>query len=194
MNTSPVQIGPYRLVAEIGHGEIGIIYRATDTLYERTVALKVLRSHVAQDLVLARNFVSSGREAMRLRHPNIVRVYDAGQADGLFYVAMDLVAGMTLEAQLAQVPGAWDGAAALSVVEQAGAALEYAHRRGLLHHNLKPSNLFVGNDGRVLVSDFDGVPARAGGTSHTDRQARRTSAARSWSRLRSGTARPCASE
>ena len=166
MNSAPVQIGPYRLVAEIGHGEIGLIYRATDTLYERPVALKVLRSHVAQDVVLARHFVSAGREAMRLRHPNIVRVYDAGQADGLFYVAMDFVGGTTLEARLAQNPGAWDGAAALSVIEQVGAALEYAHRRGLVHHNLKPSNIFVGDDGRAVVSDFDGVPARAGESGH----------------------------
>ena len=102
MNSAPVQIGPYRLVAEIGHGEIGLIYRATDTLYERPVALKVLRAHVAQDVVLARQFVSAGREAMRLRHPNVVRVYDAGQADGLFYVAMDIVPMPTLEARLAQ--------------------------------------------------------------------------------------------
>ncbi len=166
MNSAPVQIGPYRLVAEVGHGEIGLIYRAIDTLYERTIALKVLRSHVAQDLVLARHFVSAGREAMRLRHPNIVRVYDAGQADGLFYVAMDIVASSTLEARLAQIPGAWDGASALSVVEQMGAAVEYAHRRGLVHHNLKPSNVFIGDDGRVLVSDFDGIAARAGESGH----------------------------
>ncbi|MCC6458460.1 MAG: serine/threonine-protein kinase [Caldilineaceae bacterium] len=161
-----MQIGPYRLVAEIGHGEIGLVYRATDTLYERPVALKVLRAHVAQDLVLARHFVSAGREGMRLRHPNIVRVYDAGQADGIFYVAMDFVGSMTLEARLAQTAGAWDAAVSLSIVEQIGAALEYAHRRGLVHHNLKPSNLFVGDDGRVLVSDFDGVPARAGESGH----------------------------
>lgn len=166
MNSAPVQIGPYRLVAEIGHGEIGLVYRAIDTLYERTVALKVLRTHVAQDLVLARHFVSAGREAMRLRHPNIVRVYDAGQADGLFYVAMDLVAGSTLEARLAQNPGEWKPDDALNVVEQVGAALEYAHRRGLVHHNLKPSNIFLAADGRVWVSDFDGVPARATENGH----------------------------
>lgn len=166
MNSAPVQIGPYRLVAEIGHGEIGLIYRATDTLYERTVALKVLRAHVAQDMVLARHFVSAGREAMRLRHPNIVRVYDAGQADGLFYVAMDLMDGETLETGLAQSPQAWDGAETLQVVEQVGTALEYAHRRGLVHHNLKPSNIFVGGDGHVRVSDFDGIAARAGESGH----------------------------
>ena len=166
MNSAPVQIGPYRLVAEIGHGEIGLVYRATDTLYERTVALKVLRSHVAQDLVLARHFVSAGREAMRLRHPNIVRVYDAGQADGLFYVAMDWVDGITLEARLAQSPEPWASAEALSVLEQVGTALEYAHRRGLVHHNLKPSNIFLGRDRRVWVTDFDGIPAIAGESGH----------------------------
>lgn len=161
-----MQIGPYRLIAEIGHGETGLIYRAMDTLYERPVALKVLRAHVAQDLVLARHFVSSGREAMRLRHPNIVRVYDAGQADGLFYIAMDLVGGVTLETRLAQVQGPWDSASALGVMEQAGAALEYAHRRGIVHHNLKPSNIFIGNDGRVVISDFDGISAQAGENGH----------------------------
>lgn len=161
-----MQIGPYRLVAEIGHGEISLVYRATDTLYERTVALKVLRGHVAQDLVLARYFVNAGRESMRLRHPNIVRVYDAGQADGLFYIAMDLVEGMTLEQHLAQNPQPWANEDALKVVEQVGTALEYAHRRGLVHHNLKPSNIFLGRDGRVRVGDFDGIPARANESGH----------------------------
>src|SRR4051812_43134512 len=108
MNKAPMQIGPYRLLAEIGHGEIGLVYRAVDTLYERPIALKVLRSHVAQEVVLARNFISSGREAMRLRQPNIVRTYDAGQADGLFYVAMDLVEAPTLETRLLKTPGPWD--------------------------------------------------------------------------------------
>ena len=166
MNSAPVQIGPYRLVAEIGHGEIGLVYRATDTLYERPVALKVLRAHVAQDVVLARQFVSAGREAMRLRHPNIVRVYDAGQADGLYYIAMDIISTPTLEARLTQTPEAWEGQAVANVVEQVGAALEYAHRRGLVHHNLKPSNIFLGNDGRILVSDFDGIPAVATENGH----------------------------
>ena len=81
-------------------------------------------------------------------------------------MAMDLVSSATLETRLEQAPGAWEGAAALNVVEQVGAALEYAHRRGLVHHNLKPSNVFVGNDGRVWVSDFDGVPARASENGH----------------------------
>jgi serine/threonine-protein kinase len=147
---------------EIGRGEIGIVYRGHDTLYERGVAVKVLQPHIAQDVVLARHFVHAGREAMRLRHPNIIRVYDAGQADGLFYVVSDLIEGQALADALVDAEGPWPLETVLPIVDQVAAALEYAHRRGLVHHNLKPSNILLTADNQVLVGDFDGVAARPG--------------------------------
>ncbi len=74
------QIGPYQIEAEIGRGDVAVVYRAHDLLYDRAVALKVLQSHLAQDVAFVRRFVSAGREAIRLRHPNILTVYEAGQS------------------------------------------------------------------------------------------------------------------
>ncbi len=158
MNTLPAQIGPYRPTALLGQGDLAVVYRAEDTLYERNVALKVLLPHLATDRRLARLFVNSGREAMRLRHPNIVAVHDAGQADDAFYIAMDLVDGESLATRL-QPGEPLSPIEAQSVVAQLASALDYAHRQGVLHHNLKPSNVWLTHNGRVQLSDFDGSGA-----------------------------------
>ena len=160
MDSNPVHIGPYQIEAEIGRGEVAVVYRARDTLYERDVALKVLLPHLAQDVAFVRRFVGAGREAIRLRHPSILPVYDAGQSDGQTYIAMELAAGETLAARLARHEGPFPLDKALEIVAQIGAALDYAHVRGFVHHNLKPSNVFLTAAGQVVVGDFDtGTPA-----------------------------------
>lgn len=160
MDPKPTQIGPYQIEAEIGRGEVAVVYRGHDTLYDRAVALKVLQPHLAHDMAFARRFVSAGREAIRLRHPNILPVYDAGQSDGQTYIAMELASGETLAARLARHEGPFAPDAALAAVEQIAAALDYAHLRGFVHHNLKPNNIFLLPGGKVLVGDFDtGIPA-----------------------------------
>lgn len=160
MDPRPTQIGPYQIEAEIGRGEIAVVYRGHDTLYDRAVAIKVLQPHLAQDVALARRFVSAAREAIRLRHPNILPVYDAGQSDGHTYIAMELASGETLAARLARHEGPFTPEQASAAVEQIAAALDYAHLRGFMHHNLKPSNIFLTAGGKVLVGDFDmGMPS-----------------------------------
>ena len=86
---APQQIGPYRIEAELNHARSVLLYQAHDTLYDRPVLLRVLPPHLAQDPALVRAFISAGREAARLRHPNLVQVYEAGQADGLNYIAQE---------------------------------------------------------------------------------------------------------
>lgn len=155
MDPKPTQIGPYQIETEIGRGDAAVVYRVHDTLYDRAVALKVLLPHLAQDVAFLRRFVSAGREAIRLRHPNILPVYDAGQSDGYTYVAMELETGETLAAHLARHNGPFAPDAALAIVEQIAAALDYAHVRGFVHHNLKPSNVFLAAAGKAVVGDFD---------------------------------------
>jgi serine/threonine-protein kinase len=159
MHPIPTQIGPYRVEAEIGRGDVAVVYRAVDTLYERAVALKVLQPHLAHDLAFVRRFVSAGREAIRLRHPNILPVYDAGQADGSIYVAMALAEGEPLAARLRAGESPFGLDEALEVLGQVAAALDYAHLRGFIHRDLKPSNIFLAAAGKVLVADFDAVGA-----------------------------------
>ena len=162
------QLGPYRLTAKLGESDLAVVYRGEDTLFERAVVVKVLAAQPAEDRTLVRRFLASGREAMRLRHANIVRVYDAGQADGHTYIATEFVEGKTLRDELARGKGAWSSTRTMEVVRPIADALDYAHSLGLVHLNLKPSNILLADDGRVLVTDFDGQvsPAWTGDPDH----------------------------
>ena len=161
MEPIPQQIGPYHLVEEIGRGSVAIVYRATDTLYERVVALKVLPPYFAHDPAFVRHFISEGREAMRLQHPNIVQVLDAGQADGFNYIAQELIPGGTLADLLRTQGSALPHDMTVAIVEQMAAGLDYAHHQGYIHRNLNPNNILFGEQGQVKISDFSrGNPPR----------------------------------
>ncbi|MFN8487825.1 MAG: protein kinase [Caldilineaceae bacterium] len=162
MEAVPQQIGPYQIVEEIGRGSVAIVYRATDTLYERAVALKVLPAYFAHDPAFVRHFISEGREAMRLRHPNIVQVFDAGQADGFNYIAEELVTGGTLNDLLRAQGSALPYDMTVAIVEQLAAGLDYAHHQGYIHRNLTPNNILFGEHGQVKLADFSGgAPPRS---------------------------------
>lgn len=151
---TPHQVGFYQLGEEIGRGPVAVVYRATDTLYDREVALKVLHPYFAHYLAFVRHFIAEGREMARLHHPNIVPLLDAGQADGVSYIVQDLVIGGTLADMLRARNEPFTVDETLAVVEQVAAGLDYAHHQGLLHRNLKPSNIFVADQGRVQLADF----------------------------------------
>lgn len=150
----PPQVGPYQLAEEIGRGSVAVVYRATDTLYDRAVAIKVLHPYFAHYLAFVRHFIAEGREAARLRHPNILQVFDAGQADGVAYIAQELVTGGTLADMVQARGGPFTLDEAVAVVGQVAAGLDYAHQQGVLHRNLKPSNIFFAEQGRVQIADF----------------------------------------
>jgi hypothetical protein len=156
------EIGVYRLAEEIGRGNAAVVYRATDTLYDREVALKVLHPYFAHYLAYVRHFVTEGREGMRLRHPNIVPVFDAGLDDGVAYIAQELVSGGTLADVIQARGGPFSMDETIAVVEQAAAALDHAHYHGCLHRNLKPSNLFFAEHGRIQVADFGALLSPGG--------------------------------
>ena len=146
--------GRYVLGEFLGSGGMGEVYLAHDEVLERDVALKVLRSHYAGDEVFAERFRREARSAASLSHPNIVQVYDRGEAeDGTSYIAMEYVPGGTLKEQIERrAPfGARETAA---VGAQIADALGAAHERGVIHRDIKPQNVLVTASGDLKVTDF----------------------------------------
>ncbi len=160
-DTIPERIGVYQVGEEIGRGSVAVVYRAVDRLYDREVALKVLHPYFAHYLSFVRHFIAEGREGMRLRHPNIVQVFDAGQSDGIAFIAQELLLGGTLADMVQARGGPFTLDETVAVIEQVAAGLDYAHQLGCLHRNLKPSNLFFADHGRVQIADFT-APLTAG--------------------------------
>ncbi|EST34553.1 hypothetical protein N566_18445 [Streptomycetaceae bacterium MP113-05] len=160
--------GRYRVDARIAVGGMATVYRATDMRLERVCALKVMHPGLAVDHVFVARFIREARSAARLAHHNVVGVFDQGTDGGHVYLAMEYVDGCTLRDVLRE-RGALQPRAALDVLEPALAALGAAHRAGLVHRDVKPENVLIGDDGRVKVADFGLVGAVDGQTStHTD--------------------------
>src|SRR5262249_27042008 len=135
------ELAGYRLESLLGRGGMGVVYRARDLALERNVALKLLAPELAEDVRFRERFLPESRLAASLDHPAIVPIYDAGEVAGQLYIAMRLVEGTDLKRLLAQGPPAQD--TALALLEQVADALDAAHERGLLHRDVKPSNVLV---------------------------------------------------
>lgn len=153
MNLIGQMLGEYRIVEEIGRGGMATVYRAYQPTLERYVALKVLPVYFQQDVEFLRRFHHEAKAAARLNHPNIVRIYGVGESRGLNYMVMEYADGGSLRDRL--VAGKpLESAEAVHIISQVAAALDYAHRRGVIHRDIKPSNILLTGDGRVLLSDF----------------------------------------
>jgi formylglycine-generating enzyme required for sulfatase activity len=136
------RLGKYEILREIGRGGFAIVYEARNVALDRTVALKVLHPHWSADPSFATRFQREARAAANLRHPNIVTVHDAGEADGQLYIAMEYLPGRTLR-QLLEDEDALPLERALPILEQLAEALDYAHAQGVVHRDVKPSNVIV---------------------------------------------------
>jgi serine/threonine protein kinase len=147
------QLGRYTIQEEIGRGGMARVYRALDTMLKRTVAIKVLAPQLAVDPEFAQRFEREAVTAANLRHPNIVTIYDVGEQNGLRYIAMEHVRGRTLHA-IIDDRGALGLGFAIAIVGPVAAALDYAHSQGAVHRDIKPQNIMVADDGRVLLTDF----------------------------------------
>lgn len=154
-------VGRYRIERELGRGGMAVVYLAQDAELDRAVAIKLLAEHLSGDDDFVRRFVREARLASRLSHPNVVRVYDAGDEDGRPFIVMEYVAGASL-AESGQLPA--ERVVALGV--QACAGLQHAHDAGLVHRDIKPANLLVRDDGVLKIADF-GIARATESTRHT---------------------------
>jgi WD40 repeat protein len=146
------RLGPYEILAPLGAGGMGEVYRAKDPRLGRDVAIKVLPASFSADADRLRRFEQEARAAGILNHPNITAVYDIGQHDGAPYVVQELLEGETLRSALAG--GKLSPRRAIDTALQIAHGLAAAHEKGIVHRDLKPENLFVTKDGRVKILDF----------------------------------------
>jgi len=150
--------GRYRIEGRVAVGGMATVYRAVDTRLDRELALKVMHPSLAADTAFVERFIREAKSAARLAHPNVVGVFDQGTDDSYVYLAMEYVSGCTLR-EVLRDRGALRVRAALDVLEAVLAALGAAHRAGLVHRDMKPENVLIGDDGRVKVADFGLVRA-----------------------------------
>lgn len=149
--TLPEKLADYRLGTEIGRGGMSLVLRADDTRLDRPVALKLILSGVYSDRKAREQFLAEARMTARMRHPNIVQIYDVGEENGIPYMALEFVDGGTLARAIALKPMTPADAAVL--VETLARAVAYAHSRGVIHRDLKPANVLLSSDG-PKVADF----------------------------------------
>ena len=151
------ELAGYRIEAVVGRGGMAVVYVAHHLRLGRKVALKVLDPALAEDAAFRERFIRESRVVAGLEHPNIVTIYDAGEADGLLYVSMRYVEGTDLE-RLLETEGRLDPAIAISIVSQSAAALDAAHAEGLVHRGVRPADILLerrdGRLGRAFLSDF----------------------------------------
>jgi serine/threonine protein kinase len=152
--------GGYEVEDVVGLGGIGVLYRARQLRLDRPVALKVVEAGVARDPVVRERLRREARAVASLDHPNVVPLYEAGEKDGTVYIVSRWVDGTELGALLYR-EGPMDPAAAARIAAQIADALEFAHDKGLIHRDVKPSNLIVTSEGHVYLTDF-GLARRVG--------------------------------
>src|SRR5262249_32502671 len=146
------RLGPYEVVAPLGAGGMGEVYRARDPRLGRDVAIKVLPASLSQDPARLLRFEHEAKAVGALNHPHILAVHDVGRHGGMPYVVSELLEGQTLRERLAG--GALAPRKAIEIAAQIAKGLAAAHEKGIVHRDLKPDNVFVGRDGHVKILDF----------------------------------------
>src|SRR6202011_2767924 len=150
--SSGTRLGVYEVIAPLGAGGMGEVWRARDTRLSREVAIKVLPAEVAADASRLKRFEKEARAASALNHPNIVTIYEIGSSDSVSYIAMERVEGKTLRELL--FGGALPIRKLLPVAAQIADGLAKAHEAGIVHRDLKPENVMPTKDGLVKILDF----------------------------------------
>ena len=143
----------YQVIEEIARGGMGIVYKANDTLLDRVVAYKVLAENLKANEVAVGYFLREAKAAAKMIHPNIVTVFDTGEQEGEYYMAMEFVDGETLKAMVKR-QGPFPDKLVRYCFVHAAKALDYAHERGLIHRDVKPGNMMLGADRALKLMDF----------------------------------------
>src|SRR5215472_3209189 len=151
-------LGSYRVLERIGRGGMATVYRAYHTALDRYVAIKVMPDFFADDLEYRERFQQEARAVARLKHRNILEVFDFGYENGLAYLVMELVEGGTLQERIGAPMDLMD---VVQLLGQVASALDYAHAQGILHRDIKPSNILIHTDGTPVLADF-GLARMAG--------------------------------
>src|SRR5262249_32737779 len=145
-------LGHYRILEQIGHGGMGVVFRARDEQLERDVAVKILPPGTFPDENARRRFRREARVLARLNHPNVAIAFDYGQQDGIDFLVTEYVAGITLDAKLAS--GALPQKTIIQLGLQLAKGLAAAHREQIIHRDLKPGNLRLASNGELKILDF----------------------------------------
>src|SRR3954462_6083186 len=157
--------GRYRIIGRIGSGGMADVYQADDTHLGREVALKVLHDRFAADEEFVERFRREASAAAGLQHPNVVQVFDRGEWEGSYYIAMEFLDGRSLK-EIVIEDAPLPTTLAVDITIQILRAARFAHKRGIIHRDIKPHNVVVDREGRVKVTDF-GI-ARAGASDMTE--------------------------
>ena len=147
------KLGKYELLEELGRGSFGIVYRATDTVLGRDVALKILHPQLTVDADFIERFRSEARKIAAFDHPNIATVYELGEESGRIFIAMRYLPGGSLRDKL-QKTGALPFEQALQIVRDVSTGLKVAHAKGLIHRDTKPENILFTEERQAVISDF----------------------------------------
>ncbi|HMH24991.1 MAG TPA: protein kinase [Gemmatimonadaceae bacterium] len=146
-------IGKYRIIELVGEGAMGVVYRAHDSVLDRNVAIKVMNESIARQDDLRKRFLHEAQAAASLQHPNVVCIYDLGEADGHLFIAMEFIQGVDLE-HLIELAQPLSLQTKLDIIIDVLTGLAFAHKRGIVHRDIKPANIRVAEDGRAKIMDF----------------------------------------
>src|SRR5712692_8413898 len=146
------RLGPYEILAPLGAGGMGEVYRARDSRLDRDVAIKILPERLAQDPQALARFEREAKAVAALSHPNILAIFDVGADQGVTYAVTELLEGETLRSHLGPAALPWRKAVEIGAAVADGLAT--AHSKGIDHRDLKPENIFFTSDGRVKILDF----------------------------------------
>jgi serine/threonine-protein kinase len=157
----------YEILDKIGTGGMSDVYKAKDHILGREVAVKVLKQEFAEDVTFVTKFRSEAQSAAGLEHANIVNIYDVGSENGMYFIVMEYVEGITLKTYI-EKKGQLNFKEAISIAIQVGRGIEAAHNKGIVHRDIKPQNIIISTEGKVKVTDFGIARAATSNTIHAD--------------------------
>lgn len=157
----------YEVIDKIGAGGMSDVYKAKDHILGREVAIKILKQEFSEDATFVAKFRTEAQSAAGLEHPNIVNIYDVGSENGMYFIVMEYVEGITLKTYI-EKRGQLNFKESISIAIQVGRGIEAAHSKGIIHRDIKPQNIIISTEGKVKVTDFGIARAASANTIHAD--------------------------